>query len=89
MGVLATAVKPERAASTDKGIIAGKLKGQMAAPTPSGSILVKVSMSRETSMFLPNSSVGMLVAIWTTCNPLVTSPMASAKVFPCSKLIIS
>lgn len=48
---------------------AHKLKGQIAAPTPSGASLVSVSMSFETSSFCPMSIFGMPHALSTTCNP--------------------
>ena len=67
---------------TQRGIIAGKLNGQIAATTPNGTRIVEVSMSAETSSCSPIIWDGMEVVASTTCRPLSTSPFASAKVFP-------
>lgn len=69
------------------GIMAGKLNGAMAAVTPSGILLVSVSMSLDTSSFCPITSDGNPQADSTTCNPRRTSPFASARVLPCSRTI--
>ena len=59
-------------------IIAGKLKGVMAAVTPSGSRREYVSMSEATSSLSPRRVEVIAVAVSTTCNPRPTSPSASA-----------
>src|SRR5438045_5421386 len=68
---------------TQRGIIAGKLKGHIADTTPRGTRIVEVSMSAETSRDSPIIWDGIAVAPSTTCNPRSTSPFASASVFRC------
>jgi hypothetical protein len=70
------------------GIIAGKLNGQTAAPTPRGSRRTYVSISFDTSILAPSSSFGIAHIASTTCWPRRTSPLASAKVLPCSRLFL-
>lgn len=65
----------------------GKLKGQTAATTPSGSLRMYVSMSFETSIWSPSMSDGTPHAVSTTWRPRSTSPLASANVLPCSRTI--
>lgn len=65
--------------------MAGKLNGQIAPVTPNGSLILVVSISFATSTLSPFNIVGIAVAASTTCNPLNTSPLASACVLPCSR----
>ncbi|EHY54775.1 uncharacterized protein HMPREF1120_02940 [Exophiala dermatitidis NIH/UT8656] len=67
--------------------MAGKLKGQMAATTPKGSRYERVSISLATSITSPVIWVVMPHAVSQTCNPRSTSPLASANVLPCSRVM--
>ncbi|KNC31679.1 hypothetical protein FF38_10337 [Lucilia cuprina] len=75
-----------------KGIIAGKLKGAIPAVTPKGKTKEYVSISRATlATVSPICKEGMLQQCSTTSKnlrkPRKTSPSASAKVLPCSRVI--
>jgi hypothetical protein len=67
--------------------MAGKLKGEILAQTPRGSLLLSVSMSFDTSSLSPMRVEVMAVADSTTCRPRRTSPLASARVLPCSRVM--
>ena len=72
------------------GIIAGKLKGAIPAHTPRGTLYEYVSMPLET--FSSVSPIKWLAApqvVSTTSRPLKTSPRASARVFPCSLVMMA
>jgi hypothetical protein len=70
------------------GTITGKLNGVMPATTPSGWRIDQASMPRAIwSVNSPFSICGMPTANSTTSIPRATSPWASAKVFPCSRVI--
>mmetsp|Transcript_108572 Transcript_108572/g.324663 ORF Transcript_108572/g.324663 Transcript_108572/m.324663 type:complete len:403 (+) Transcript_108572:517-1725(+) len=71
------------------GIMAGKLKGQMPAQTPSGWRTEYVSTSDATcSDISPAWMAAMLQLFSTTSRPRKTSPLASAIVLPCSFVMI-
>ena len=71
------------------GTIAGKLNGVMPAHTPTGWRSEKLSTSVPTfSLNSPFSKCGMPVANSITSMPRVTSPSASARVLPCSCVMI-
>mmetsp|Transcript_7983 Transcript_7983/g.23855 ORF Transcript_7983/g.23855 Transcript_7983/m.23855 type:complete len:264 (-) Transcript_7983:403-1194(-) len=68
-----------------RGTMAGKLKGQIPATTPRGCLIEYVSIPPATfSISSPMEMVGTLHANSTTSSPLKTSPLASARVLPCS-----
>lgn len=71
------------------GIIAGKLKGQIAAVTPKGSRYERVSISLATSKTSPGIMVVIPHMVSATCRPRKTSPLASAKVLPCSRVMLA
>jgi len=59
--------KKSRSQLTQRGIIAGKLKGQMPAQTPSGSLMLKVSIPCDTlETYSPICSVAIPQACSTT-----------------------
>ena len=67
------------------GIMAGKLNGVMPATTPSGWRMEKRSMPGPAlSLYSPFSRCGMPQANSTTSSPRWMSPLASAKILPCS-----
>ncbi|MNT01576.1 hypothetical protein D3C72_1360480 [compost metagenome] len=69
------------------GTITGKLNGVMPATTPSAWRIDQASMPREIwSVNSPFSSCGMPTANSTISMPRATSPCASAKVLPCSRV---
>lgn len=70
-------------------LIAGKLNGQIAPVTPRGNLILVVSMSLATSTLSPFIKVGIAVMVSTTCRPRNTSPMASACVLPCSRVMLA
>mmetsp|Transcript_21293 Transcript_21293/g.36560 ORF Transcript_21293/g.36560 Transcript_21293/m.36560 type:complete len:203 (+) Transcript_21293:1607-2215(+) len=87
---LRTKVLPQVTArgNIQRGIMAGKLKGAMPAHTPSGSRKLTVSMSRLTLATVdPIMCVAMPHACSTTSRPRCTSPLASARVLPCSSVM--
>lgn len=61
----------------------------MAATTPKGSRYVLVSMSLATSNTSPFRNSGAPQAASATCSPRRTSPLASAKVLPCSSVMLA
>ena len=72
------------------GIIAGKLKGVMPAVTPSGWRMEYMSMPGPAlSVYSPLSSCGAPMQYSTTSRPRCTSPAASGRVLPCSRLSAS
>ncbi len=81
--------RSKRGEQAGRGGGAHALKGQMAATTPSGSRYVLVSMSLATSRISPLSSSGAPQAASATCRPRSTSPLASAKVLPCSWVMLA
>ena len=82
-------VLPQARASGNihSGTMAGKLKGVMPATTPSGWRMDQVSMPVPTcSVNSPLRSCGMPVANSMFSRPRMTSPLASEKTLPCSRL---
>ncbi len=72
------------------GTITGKLNGVIPATTPSGWRIDQASMPRAIwSVNSPFSSCGMPQANSTTSMPRATSPWASLKVLPCSRVIMA
>mmetsp|Transcript_46345 Transcript_46345/g.116712 ORF Transcript_46345/g.116712 Transcript_46345/m.116712 type:complete len:380 (+) Transcript_46345:436-1575(+) len=70
------------------GIMAGKLKGVMPAHTPSGWRYEYVSMWRDTfSTVSPMMLVAVAHDCSTTSRPRKTSPRASTRVLPCSRVM--
>ena len=71
-----------------QGSITGKLKAVMPAPTPSGcSRLYTSTPVAAFSAISPSCSVVMEQACSTTSRPRATSPSASGRVLPCSRVI--
>ncbi len=69
------------------GTMAGKLNGVMPATTPSGWRMDQVSMPVPTcSVYSPLRSSGIPVAYSMFSRPRMTSPLASEKTLPCSRL---
>ena len=69
------------------GTMAGKLNGVMPPQTPSGCTKLYVSMPRATfSTVSPMPSEATLQACSTTSMPRQTSPIASSKILPVSRL---
>ena len=72
------------------GTIAGKLNGVIPTQTPSDCLIIWLSTPLPTfSENSPFIKVGAAVANSTTSSPLVTSPIASSNVLPCSVEITS
>mmetsp|Transcript_18877 Transcript_18877/g.47033 ORF Transcript_18877/g.47033 Transcript_18877/m.47033 type:complete len:229 (-) Transcript_18877:85-771(-) len=89
---LSTMVLPAVTATGNihRGIMAGKLKGQMPAVTPSGWRMLYESMPVLTfSAISPIWYVAMPHACSTTSRPRNTSPLASASVLPCSSVMMA
>jgi len=73
-----------------KGIIAGKLNGQMPPQTPRGTRYECTSTEFATpARDSPCSMEGMDVDISTTSRPRKMSPLASGMVFPCSSVSVA
>jgi hypothetical protein len=69
------------------GIIAGKLNGAIPATTPNGALNEYVSIPLPTFYIVsPIDNEAIEQACSTTSKPLRTSPLASGRVFPCSKV---
>src|SRR5438067_833317 len=86
---LSTKVLPQAIATGNIhiGTITGKLNGVMPATTPSGWRIDQASMPRAIwSVNSPLSNCGMPTANSTTSMPRATSPCASLKVLPCSRV---
>ena len=72
------------------GIIAGKLNGVMPATTPSGWRIEYMSMpGPAASVNSPFSRCGAPTQNSATSRPRITSPLASGRVLPCSRLSAS
>ena len=70
--------------------MAGKLNGAIPAQTPRGCLRLYVSTLVERfSDVSPIVKVGMLQQCSTTSRPRKTSPAASARVFPCSVVMLA